>query len=150
MRRGDNTMDNGFIEALQQIAREKEISPEALLETVESALVTAYKKNFASQGEIRVRINSSNASFQVFCQRTVVEEVENDQAEVTLEEARKHDPDIMPGEILEIEVTPGAFGRIAAQTAKQVVVQRIREAEREKVFEEFNDRVGEAGTGTVQ
>jgi N utilization substance protein A len=143
-------MDNGFIEALQQIAREKEISPEALLETVESALVTAYKKNFASQGEIKVRINQSNASFQVFSQRTVVEEIENDQAEISLEDARAVQPDIMPGDILETEVTPGAFGRIAAQTAKQVVVQRIREAEREKVFEEFNERVGEVVTGSVQ
>src|SRR5437763_13942714 len=135
-------MNGDFLEALQAIAKEREISADALLETVESALVTAYKKNFASQGEIRVRINSSNASFQVFCQRTVVEEVENDQAEVPLEEARKHDPDIMPGEILEIEVTPSAFGRIAAQTAEEGVVQRLREADRENVFEEFNERVG--------
>ncbi len=143
-------MNGDFLEALQQIAREKEISPEALLETVESALVTAYKKNFASQGEIKVRINSATATFQVFCQRTVVEEVEDPTLEVALDEARKHDPDILPGEVLELEVTPNTFGRIAAQTAKQVVVQRIREAEREKVFEEFNERVGEVITGSVQ
>src|SRR6059058_2501055 len=111
-------MNGDFLEALQQIAREKEISPEALLETVESALVTAYKKNFASQGEIKVRINSSNATFQVFCQRTIVEEVEDPTLEVSLEEARKVDADLLPGEILEQEVTPNSFGRIAAQTAK--------------------------------
>jgi N utilization substance protein A len=146
-------MNGEFLEALQQIAREKEISPDALLETIESALVTAYKKNFASQGgEIKVRINSAKATFQVFCQKTVVEDdqVEVAPGEIVLREARRHDPDIVPGEVLEIEVTPSTFGRIAAQTAKQVVVQRLREAEREKVFEEYNDRVGEVLTGTVQ
>src|SRR5204862_1231447 len=96
---------------------------DALLETIEAALVTACKKNFNAQGEYKVRIDSANATFRVFSQRTVVEEVENDQVEIPVEEARKIDPDLMPGEILETEVTPGAFGRIAAQTAKQVVVQ---------------------------
>lgn len=142
-------MNGDFLEALQQIAREKEISPEALLETVESALVTAYKKNFAAQGEIKVRMNSSNASFQVYSLRTVVEEVEDPTLEISLEEARQIDPDLVPGEILEQELPANSFGRIAAQTAKQVVVQRIREAEREKVFEEFNERVGEVVTGSV-
>lgn len=146
-------MNGEFLEALQQIAREKEISPDALLETIESALVTAYKKNFASQGgEIKVRINSAKATFQVFCQKTVVEDDQEEisPGEIVLEEARRHDPDIVPGEVLEIEVTPSTFGRIAAQTAKQVVVQRLREAERSKVFEEYTARVGEVLTGTVQ
>jgi N utilization substance protein A len=146
-------MNGEFLEALQQIAREKEISPDALLETIESALVTAYKKNFASQGgEIKVRINSAKATFQVFCQKTVVEDDQEEIApgEIVLEEARRLDPDIVPGEVLEIEVTPSTFGRIAAQTAKQVVVQRLREAEREKIFEEYTGRVGEVLTGTVQ
>lgn len=143
-------MNGDFLEALQQIAREKEISPDALLETVESALVTAYKKDFASQGEIKVRINSAKASFQVFCQKTVVEGEPAGLNEISLEEARKYDADILPGETLEIDVTPSTFGRIAAQTAKQVVVQRIREAERDKIYDEFNERVGEVITGTVQ
>src|SRR5690348_2488383 len=130
-----------FLEALQQIAKEKEISPEALLETVEAALVTAYKKNFAAQGEIKVRINSARASFQVFCEKTVVEGEETEPNEISLDEARKLDPDVVPGEIVEIDVTPTTFGRIAAQTAKQVVVQRIREAERAKIFEEYHERL---------
>src|SRR5204863_10174324 len=124
-------MNGDFLDALQQIAREKEISPEALLETVESALVTAYKKNYnAQQGDVRVRIDSASATFRVYAVRTVVEEVEDEDTEITVEEARKHDSDLLPGEILEFEITPpgGSFGRIAAQTAKQVVVQRIREA----------------------
>ncbi len=149
-RNGKEAVTGEFLEALQQIAREKEISPDALLETVESALVTAYKKNFPAQGEIKVRINSANATFQVYCQRLVVEEVENEGVEVSLEEARTHDPDILPGETLEQNVTPPFFGRIAAQTAKQVVVQRIREQEREKVYEEYNERLGEVMTGIVQ
>ncbi|MCC6731489.1 MAG: transcription termination/antitermination protein NusA [Chthonomonadales bacterium] len=143
-------MNGDFADALQQIAREKEMSAEALLETVEQALVTAYKKNFAAQGgEIKVRINSSKPSLQVFCQKLVVEE-EASPDEIALNAARQHDPDIMPGEVLEIEVTPTAFGRIAAQTAKQVVVQRLREAERDRIFEEYNQRVGEVVTGIVQ
>jgi N utilization substance protein A len=143
-------MSGDFLEALQAIAKEKEISPDALLETVEAALVTAYKKNFAAFGDIKVRINSSDASFQVFAQKTVIEEGEPELNEILVEEARKIDPDIIVGEVLEIEVTPGTVGRIDAQTAKQVLVQRIREAEREKVFEEYNERVGEVVTGTVQ
>src|SRR5579862_9377279 len=145
-----NGVSGEFLEALQAIAKEKEISADALLETVEAALVTAYKKNFAAQGEIKVRINSSKATFQVFCLQTVTDSDDPQANEITLEEARKYDPDIMPGEVLEKEVTPGTVGRIDAQTAKQVLVQRIREAEREKVFDEYNERVGEVLTGTVQ
>lgn len=138
-----------FLEALQAIAKEKEISADALLETVEQSLVTAYKKNYP--GEIKVRINSSRATFQVFALRPVVEDdAEMQPGDITITEARQIDPDIVPGETLEIEVTPGQVGRIDAQTAKQVLVQRIREAEREKVFEEYNERVGEVITGTVQ
>src|SRR5438552_16523658 len=114
-------MNGEFLDALQQIAREKEISPEALLETVESALVTAYKKNFAAQGEIKVRIDSAKATFRVVCEKVVVEEVENELGEISLADARKIDPDILVGEILSMDVTPTTFGRIAAQTAKQVV-----------------------------
>ena len=142
-------MNGEFLDALQAIAKEREISADALLETVESALVTAYKKNFAAQGEIKVRINTAKATFQVFCLKTVSESDEPAPDEITLEEARKYDPDAVVGETIEIEVTPGTVGRIDAQTAKQVLVQKIRETEREKVFEEYNERVGEVVTGTV-
>jgi N utilization substance protein A len=143
-------MNGDFLEALQAIAKEKEISPDALLETVEAALVTAYKKNFASLGEIKVRLNTSNATFQIFCPKTVIEEGEPEANEILLEEARKIDPDIMVGEVLEIDVTPGSVGRIDAQTAKQVLVQKIRETERDRIYDEYNERVGEVITGTVQ
>jgi len=144
-------MYGDFLDALQQISREKDIPLDVLMETIESALVTAYKKNFVAQGEVKVRLNSAKATFQVFCEKTVVDDNQKpDSDQIRLSDARKYDPNVMPGETIEIEVTPQTFGRIAAQTAKQVVVQRIREAEREKVYEEFHERVGEVLTGTVQ
>jgi len=143
-------MNADFLDALRQIEREKEIPLEVLLSTIESALETAYKKNYAATGDVRVRVSSSKGGFHVFCEKDVVEEVENSHTEITIEEARAHDPDVQSGDVIEIEVTPENFGRIAAQTAKQVVVQRIREAERERVYEEFGERVGEVLTGAVQ
>ncbi len=141
-------MNADFLDALRQIEKEKEIPLEVLLSTIESALETAYKKNYAATGDVRVRVSSSKGGFHVFCEKDVVEVVENAHIEIGVEEARKHDPNVTVGDVIEIEVTPENFGRIAAQTAKQVVVQRIREAEREHVYEEFGDRVGEVLTGT--
>ncbi|MCE5315233.1 MAG: transcription termination factor NusA [Armatimonadota bacterium] len=142
-------MNADFLDALRQIEREKEIPLEVLLSAIESALETAYKKNYATTGDIRVRVSSSKGGFHVYCEKDVVETVENEHTDINIEDARKHDPDVHVGDVIEIEVTPENFGRIAAQTAKQVVVQRIREAERERVYEEFGDRVGEVLTCTV-
>ncbi|MCL5104393.1 MAG: transcription termination factor NusA [Armatimonadetes bacterium] len=143
-------MNADFLDALRQIEKEKEIPLEVLLSAIETALETAYKKNFAAIGDVRVRVSSSKGGFHVFCEKDVVETVENEHTELTVAEARKHNPDAVIGDAIEIEVTPENFGRIAAQTAKQVVVQRIREAERERVYEEFGERVGEVITCTVQ
>jgi len=143
-------MNADFLDALRQIEKEKEIPLEVLLSTIESALETAYKKNYATTGDIRVRVSSSKGGFHVFCEKEVVETVENAHMETTVAEARVHNPDVKLGDVIEIEVTPENFGRIAAQTAKQVVVQRIREAEREHVYEEYGERVGEVLTCTVQ
>ncbi len=142
-------MNADFLDALRQIEKEKEIPLEVLLTTIESALETAYKKNYAATGDVRVRVSSSKGGFQVFCEKDIVEEVENGHTEITVVEAREHDSDAKVGDSIEIEVTPENFGRIAAQTAKQVVVQRIREAERERIYEEFGDKVGEVVTCTV-
>lgn len=146
-------MNGEFIEALQQIAKEKDIPLDTLIETVESALATAYKRNNPTNGEIKVRIDSTKSAanpFRVYCEKLVVEEVEDEFAQINLPEAQELNPEILVGEILSYDVPQGNFGRIAAQTAKQVVVQRIREAERRKIFDEFNERVGEVVTGTVQ
>lgn len=145
-------MNGEFLEALNQIAREKDIPLETLIETVESALATAYKRNHSIDGEVKVRIDSARHSaspYKVYMEKLVVEEVDNSYEEISLEDAREHNPDVMVGELVTIDVDQGAFGRIEAQTAKQVVMQRIREAERRKVFDEYNDRVGEVVVGTV-
>lgn len=142
-------MNADFLDALRQIEKEKEIPLEVLLSAIESALETAYKKNFAATGDVRVRVSSSKGGFHVYCEKDVVETIENEHTEITVAEARKHSPDAVVGQSIEIEVTPENFGRIAAQTAKQVVVQRIREAEREQVYEEYGERVGEVLTCTV-
>lgn len=153
-------MNGEFFEALQAIAKEKDIPLDTLIETVESALATAYKRNSSSTGEVRlptgevqVQIDPQRGSahpFSVFVEKMIVETVENDLEEIALAEALKLNPDALAGESIKIPVPQGNFGRIAAQTAKQVVVQRIREAERRKIFDEYNERVSEVVTGTVQ
>jgi N utilization substance protein A len=143
-------MSGEFLEVVQQIARDNDMSPEALLEILESALVTAYRKNYPAQnGEIRVSIDRSHPNIQVFCQKVVVEDEVLEGNEILLEEAKELDPNAELGSIVEIDVTPTTFGRIAAQTAKQVMVQRLREADRERVYEEYSERLGEVVTGVV-
>ena len=145
-------MTGEFIEVLNQISKEKEIPLDTLIETVESALATAYKKNYPASADIQVRIDANKLSltpFKIFSLKTVVESVDNPNAEMTLEEAKLIDPDVVIGESVEVNINPGNFGRIAAQTAKQVVVQRIREAERRRVFDEYNEKIGEVVVGVV-
>ncbi len=143
-------MNTEFIEALEELEREKGISMEILLEALEAALISAYKRNFGSLQNVRVNIDRSTGEIKVYARKTVVEKVEDERSEISLEEAREKDPRYELGDIVEIEVTPRDFGRIAAQTAKQVVVQRIREAERGIIYEEFSNREGDIVTGIVQ
>src|SRR3990172_6932480 len=98
-------MNQDFLDALRQIEKEKEIPLEVLLTTIESALETAYKKNYAATGDVRVRVTSSKSGFKVYCQKDVVDEVENDHTEIILAEARRHDADATVGSSVEIEVT---------------------------------------------
>lgn len=143
-------MNSEFIEALAEIEREKGISMDILLEALEAALISAYKRNFGSLQNVRVNLDRESGAIKVYARKTVVEKVEDDRSEILLEEARARDPRYEIGDIVEIEVTPRDFGRIAAQTAKQVVVQRIREAERGLIYEEFSNREGDIVTGIVQ
>ncbi|MEW6065298.1 transcription elongation factor NusA [Desulforamulus profundi] len=143
-------MNSEFLEALRDLEKEKGIAVDVLLEAIEAALLSAYKRNFGSLQNARVHIDRDTGDYKVYSQRTVVEEVEDDRVEISLEEARKIDPRFNLGDVVENEVTPRNFGRIAAQTAKQVVVQRIREAERNIIFEEFSNREGDILTGIVQ
>lgn len=143
-------MNSEFIEALEELEREKGIAMDILLEALEAALISAYKRNFGSLQNVRVNIDRATGEIKVYARKTVVEVVEDERSEVLLEEARSKDPRYELGDILEVEVTPRDFGRIAAQTAKQVVVQRIREAERGIIYEEFSNREGDIVTGIVQ
>ncbi|AEG60155.1 transcription termination factor NusA [Desulforamulus ruminis] len=143
-------MNSEFLEALKDLEKEKGIAVDVLLEAIEAALLSAYKRNFGSLQNARVHIDRNTGDYKVYSQRTVVEEVTDDRLEINLEEARKIDPRFNLGDVVENEVTPRNFGRIAAQTAKQVVVQRIREAERNIIFEEFANREGDILTGVVQ
>jgi N utilization substance protein A len=143
-------MNGDFLEALRQIEKEKEIPMATLIETIESAIASAYKKAYGELAEIRLRPDANKRGLRLICEKEVVETVENPHREISLADARRKNPTAALGGVVEIDVSADGFGRIAAQTAKQVVVQRIREAEREKVFEDFSDRVNEVVTGIVQ
>jgi|SRR5680860_3658 len=143
-------MNMEFIEALHELEKGRGISAEILFEAIEAALISAYKKNFGSLQNVRVLIDRSTGEFKVYARKTVVETVEDARTQVGLEEARKLDSNYQLEDIVEYEVTPREFGRIAAQTAKQVVVQRIREAERGMIYDEYVNREGDIVTGVVQ
>lgn len=136
--------------AIRELEKEKGIPADVLFEALEAALLSAYRRNFGSAQNARVVIDRETGDFKVYSQRTVVEEVSDPRLEISLEEARKIDPRYKVGDVVEREVTPRNFGRIAAQTAKQVVVQRIREAERNAIYEEYASREGDIVTGIIQ
>ncbi|AOY77277.1 transcription termination factor NusA [Clostridium formicaceticum] len=142
-------MNTEFIEALEQIQKDKGISKEILIDAIEAALISSYKRNFGSAQNVRIEINRETGEVHVYSQKRVVEDVEDDLLEISLEEAKEIDRNYEVEDIIEREVTPRNFGRIAAQTAKQVVVQRIREAERGVVYEEFINRESDIITGTI-
>lgn len=143
-------MNADFILAIQELGKEKGIEPELLFQAVEEALVTAYKKNFGATQNVRVDMNKQSGEIHVYAQRTVVEGEAAEANEISLTDAREIDARYEVDDIVEIEVTPKNFGRIAAQNAKQVVVQRIREAERGMVYERFQSREQDIVTGIIQ
>ncbi|MGQ9572371.1 MAG: transcription termination factor NusA [Dehalococcoidia bacterium] len=143
-------MKSDFLIAITQIAAEKNLPKEVVLQAVETALASAYKKDSEATGNIVVKIDRNSGNVRVYAQKAVVETVEDPRVDIALEEARRIKPDAQLGEIMEFEVTPAHAGRIAAQTAKQVVLQRLREAEREMVYEEFANREGDIVSGVIQ
>ncbi|GAA0122093.1 MAG: transcription termination/antitermination protein NusA [Clostridium argentinense] len=146
-------MNEEFIGALKEIVKEKGISEEILFSTIEDALVAAYKKNYAnspnSGQNVKVTMDRDSGEIHVYAQKEVVEEIEDESSEILLEEAREISPRYSLGDIAEIEVTPRQFGRVAAQSAKQVVIQRIKEAERNIIYNEFIAKEYDIITGTV-
>ncbi|QGT99210.1 Transcription termination protein NusA [Candidatus Syntrophocurvum alkaliphilum] len=143
-------MSNDLIQALGEIEKERGIPKTALIEAIKVALNTAYKKNFGTAQNVNVELNEITGAVQVFAEKRVVEDVKDARYELSLEDALEQNPNISLEDIVTVEVTPANFGRIAAQTAKQVVIQKLREAERSIIFEEFAEREGEIVTGTVQ
>jgi len=131
---GNASVKSEFSIAIKQLAAEKNLPPEVVYQAMEAALVSAYKRDTDLGGNVAVRIDRDSGDHHVYLERTVVQEVADAKIEIGLPEARKRKPDVMPGDVLQDEVHPSQAGRIAAQTAKQVVLQRLREAEREMVF----------------
>lgn len=143
-------MSSELLDALTALEKQKGISRDVLMEAIEAALVTAYKRNFNQAQNVRVDINLANGSMLVYSRKDVVEEVSDSRLEISLEDAQAINPHYALGDVVEEEVTPRNFGRIAAQTAKQVVTQRVREAERWLIYEEYVDREDDIVNGIVE
>lgn len=139
-----------LILALEELEKEKGIKKEYLLEAIETALVTAYKRNFDSLENVKVSMDEKTGATHIYALKEVKRTPENENLEISLKDAHKINKDLKSGDTVEIEIVPKNFGRIAAQTAKQVIVQKLREAERDIVFSEFNDRKGEIVSGLIQ
>jgi N utilization substance protein A len=147
-----STFKSDFLTAITQLAAEKNLPKEVVFEAVEAALASAYKKDDLADTHLAVRIDPDTGGMRVFAQKTVVEsaeEIEDERNQITLEEAKQVRGNAYVGDVIETEVFPQNAGRIAAQTAKQVVLQRLREAEREVVFEEYSGKEGDIISGVV-
>lgn len=145
-------MKNEFELAFNEVADTLKLSKEVVTEALETALVSAYRRNSgaSSAQNVEVTINDETGQLSIFVEKEVSEDVQDERTEVSLEAARRVDADAQVGDMLMVEAELGNFGRIAAQTAKQVLLQRMREAERAAQYEEYRERVGDLVTGTVQ
>ncbi len=142
-------MNQELLNAMDYLEKEKSIPREILIETIEAALLTAYKKNYTQHKNVKVDLNLTNGSYRVISRKDVVEEVEDDTAEVDLETARTVNPAYEIGDPYDEDVTPKDFNRVGAQAAKQAVMQRLRDAERGILYEEFVDKEDEVMTGLI-
>lgn len=141
-------MNKEFLEALDELEREKNIPKEEIISAIETAVKTAYEKNFG--GNTMVEVDRETGEVQVFLIKDVVAEVEDDENQVALEEARQYDPDYEEGDEMYFAIDPKDFGRIAAQTAKQIVVQKVREAERQSTYSRLKDKQGTLVSGRIE
>ncbi|NFT93034.1 transcription termination/antitermination protein NusA [Clostridium botulinum] len=146
-------MNEEFVGALKEIVKEKGISEDLLFTTIEDAMVAAYKKNYAnlntSAQNVKISINRENGEIHVYAQKMVVDEVYDEVTEISLEEAKAINPKYEVDDVVDLEVTPKNFGRVAAQLAKQVVTQRIKEAERNIIYSEYKEKEFDIITGTI-
>lgn len=143
-------MNNDLLAVLEYMERERGIDRETLICAVESALLSASKKSVGPSKDLRIDIDRETCDIRAFAKLQVVERVENPHDEITLPKAQKTQPDVQLGDFIELEVTPKNFGRIAAQTAKQAILHKIRQAEKDRVFEEYKDRAGDIVNGAVR
>ncbi len=143
-------MSSELVDALVLLEKEKGISRDVIIEAIEAALISAYRRNFNQAQNVRIDLNLGSGTMRVFARKEVVDEVFDPRLEISLEDAQKVNPNYEVEDVVELEVTPKDFGRIAAQTAKQVVTQRVREAERGIIYSEFIDREEDIMTGIVQ
>lgn len=143
-------MNEELILALKAISKERGISLDILVDAIESALISAYKKNYNTNCNVRVNLDRETGKIDIFASKTVVDEVEDKYTQISLENARKINPLFELGDVIEEEASAKNFGRIAAQTAKQVIMQRIREAEQGAIFEEYQEKEYEVLTAIVQ
>ncbi|HOJ34073.1 MAG TPA: transcription termination factor NusA [Candidatus Hydrogenedentes bacterium] len=143
-------MDVNLQLVLQQLQAEKSIDRDALLEAIRSAIESAARRSFPPSADIRAELDPNTLNYKIFQVRQVADPVSDPVTEISLEEARQLNPDAQVGDRLKVPTEPRDFGRIAAQTAKQVIIQRIKDAERENVYEEFKKREGELITGVVK
>lgn len=143
-------MNAEFIDALNQIEREKNIKKDVIIEALENSLLTACKKNFGSAQNITVNFDREKGDLKVLAEKEVVDKVEDPELQISLADAMKYNVNVNPGDKVQIEVTPKDFGRIAAQKAKQLVIQKIREAEKNILYNDYQEKQNELVTGTVQ
>ena len=139
-----------LLEALEQIEKEKDISKETLLEAIENSLLTACKNHFGKADNVKVNIDPVTCQFSVYAEKTVVEKVEDDVTEISLEKAREIDSKYELGDIVNVEIKSKEFGRIATQNAKNVILQKIREEERKVLFNQYYGKEKDVVTGVVQ
>ena len=142
-------MSQELIQAVAVLTKEKGFAPELIFTSLEDALVQAYKKEERANPEARVEINRETGAFTVFAKKTVVDQVEDPELEISLEDAQKIHKNYEVGDTVEIDVTPKNFGRSAAQAAKQMLIQSLKEAERSVVYDEFSERAGDIVTGII-
>ncbi len=143
-------MSSELFDLLELIEEEKGISRDIILDALENALASAYRKHFGAAEDVSVIFEEGTGAIRIVAHKTVVEVVEDREKEVSLEEAQRHNSKYQIGDIAEFEVTPKSFGRIAAQTARQVVIQRMHEAEREKMVNEYSDRANDIASAVVR
>ena len=139
-----------LIVAIQELEKEKGIKKDYLLDSIESALLTAYKRNYNSQENVKVVVDRETGASHLYSVKEVVEHAENPILQISLEEARKIDKEAQIDGTVDVELVPKNFGRIAAQTAKQVIIQKLREAEREIIYSEYSERKGEIVSGIIK